>query len=54
MPMVDLSDASVFAAALAERRFALAAVIAAVSGAARGFAGFGSALIYVPLISAIY
>jgi uncharacterized membrane protein YfcA len=52
--MVDLPDASVFAAAIADRRFVVAAVIAAVSGAARGFAGFGSALLYVPLISAIY
>jgi uncharacterized membrane protein YfcA len=25
-----------------------------LAGAARGFSGFGSALIYVPLISAIY
>jgi uncharacterized protein len=52
--MVDLPDAFQFAALVADRRFILAAVIAAVSGAARGFAGFGSALIYVPLISALY
>lgn len=52
--MVDLPDASLFAALVADRRFILAVVIAAVSGAARGFAGFGSALIYIPLISAIY
>ena len=52
--MVDLPDASQFAALVADRRFILAVVIAAVSGAARGFAGFGSALIYVPLISALY
>lgn len=52
--MVDLPDATQFAALVADQRFVLAAVIAAVSGGARGFAGFGSALIYVPLISALY
>jgi uncharacterized membrane protein YfcA len=52
--MIDLPDASTFAAVLSERRFMLAAAIAAIAGAARGFAGFGSALIYVPLISAVY
>jgi uncharacterized membrane protein YfcA len=52
--MIDLPDLSTFTAALSERRFLLAAAIAAIAGAARGFAGFGSALIYVPLISAVY
>jgi uncharacterized membrane protein YfcA len=52
--MIDLPDTSTFAAALADRRFLVAAAISAIAGAARGFAGFGSALIYVPLISAIY
>lgn len=33
---------------------ALAIVIALLSGAVRGFSGFGSALIFVPLISALY
>jgi uncharacterized membrane protein YfcA len=31
-----------------------AAVVSALSGLVRGFSGFGSALIYIPLISAIY
>jgi uncharacterized protein len=52
--MIDLPDFSTFAAALSERRFLVAAAISAIAGAARGFAGFGSALIYVPLISAVY
>lgn len=52
--MIDLPDFSTFAAALSERRFLVAAAISATAGAARGFAGFGSALIYVPLISAVY
>ena len=29
-------------------------VVAALSGLVRGFSGFGSALIYIPLVSAIY
>jgi uncharacterized protein len=52
--MIDLPDFSTFAAALSERRFLVAAAISAIAGAARGFAGFGSALIYIPLISAVY
>ena len=41
-------------AALADRRFLAALAIAAVSGFVRGFSGFGSALIYIPLIAAVY
>jgi uncharacterized membrane protein YfcA len=52
--MIDLPDISTFSAMLSERRFLLAATISVIAGAARGFAGFGSALIYIPLISAIY
>ena len=43
-----------FAATLADRRFIAAVVIAALSGFVRGFSGFGSALIYIPLIAAVY
>jgi uncharacterized membrane protein YfcA len=52
--MIDLPDSSTFAALLSERRFWPAAVIAAAAGAARGFSGFGSSLIYIPLISMLY
>jgi len=52
--MIDLPDSATFAATIADQRFLLAALIAALAGAARGFSGFGSALIYIPLISAIY
>jgi len=52
--MIDLPEFSTFAAVVSERRFLLAAAISAIAGAARGFTGFGSALIYVPLISAVY
>lgn len=41
-------------AALADRRFIAAVAIAALSGFVRGFSGFGSALIYIPLIAAVY
>lgn len=50
----DSYDAAPFAAALADRRIIAAAVVAALAGAVRGFTGFGSALIYIPLVSAIY
>src|SRR5436190_1442151 len=41
-------------AAMADRRFIAATAIAALSGFVRGFSGFGSALIYIPLIAAVY
>jgi len=50
----DLIDPNVFATVIADRRFAVAAAIALVSGAARGFSGFGSAMIYIPLVAAVY
>jgi uncharacterized membrane protein YfcA len=50
----DLPALSVFADAVADRRFAAAVVVATLSGLVRGFSGFGSALIYIPLVSAIY
>lgn len=52
--MSDLPDASSFAAALADPRFLAAAAVSALAGAVRGFTGFGSALIYIPLVAAIY
>jgi uncharacterized membrane protein YfcA len=47
-------DHALFAAAITDPRFIAAAAIAVISGAARGFSGFGSALIYIPLMSAVY
>lgn len=47
-------DLSPFAAVAADPRFPYAVAIAAIAGLVRGFSGFGSALIYMPLISAIY
>jgi hypothetical protein len=50
----DLFDSSTLIAALTDARFPLAVGVALLSGLVRGFAGFGSALIYVPLLAAIY
>jgi uncharacterized protein len=47
-------DYGLFAAAVENRRFWAALAIAILAGAVRGFAGFGSALIYIPLVAAVY
>lgn len=52
--MIDLPDSAAFAAMIADYRFGLALAIGALTGIVRGFSGFGSALIYVPLMSAVY
>ena len=49
---MTLPDSSLFAAAMADRRFLAALAVAALSGVVRGFSGFGSALIYMPLVAA--
>ena len=45
---------AVFADAAADPRFPIALGIAALAGLVRGFSGFGSALVYMPLVSAVY
>jgi uncharacterized membrane protein YfcA len=52
--VIDLPNPATFAAVLADPRFTLAAAVSILSGAVRGFSGFGSALVYVPLVSALY
>lgn len=52
--MIDPQILAIFTDAVADPRFAAAVGIAALSGLVRGFSGFGSALIYMPLISALY
>lgn len=52
--MLDIPDSTVFAAAIADPRFWFAVFVSVLSGVVRGFSGFGSALIYVPLMSAAY
>src|SRR5262245_65235757 len=39
---------------MVDRRVLAARVIAALAGLVRGFSGFGSALIYIPLVAAVY
>jgi uncharacterized membrane protein YfcA len=51
---MTLPDSSLFAAAMTDRRFLAALAVAALSGVVRGFSGFGSALIYMPLVAAVY
>ncbi len=53
-PLNHLPDLETISALLHEPRFIAAVAIAAVAGLVRGFSGFGSALIYMPLISALY
>jgi uncharacterized membrane protein YfcA len=52
--MFDPHTAAIFADAVADPRFSIAVGIAVLAGLVRGFTGFGSALIYMPLISAVY
>jgi uncharacterized membrane protein YfcA len=52
--VTELLDPSFYAALVADRRFVMAAAIAIFSGVVRGFSGFGSALIYIPLTAAVY
>ena len=52
--MIDLPNSETFAAALAEPRVFAAMAVAALAGLVRGFSGFGGAMIYMPLIAAIY
>jgi uncharacterized protein len=52
--MIDLPGISTFAVVLNDDRFAIAAGISVLAGLVREFSGFGSALIYVPLIAAVY
>jgi len=52
--VIDLPDSSAIAAVIADARFPLAVGIALLAGLVRGFSGFGSALIYVPLMAAVY
>lgn len=53
-PVTYLPDSSHFAALLADPRFVATLAITVLSGLVRGFSGFGSALIYIPLVSAVY
>lgn len=52
--MIDLPNSATFAEVLADRRLIAAVAVAATAGLVRGFSGFGGALIYMPLVAAIY
>jgi uncharacterized protein len=52
--MIEFPFSALFAAAFSDPRFYAALGVAVLSGVVRGFSGFGSALIYIPLASAIY
>src|SRR3954469_18964990 len=52
--VIELPNSETFAAALAEPRIYAAMAVAALAGLVRGFSGFGGAMIYMPLIAAIY
>jgi uncharacterized membrane protein YfcA len=52
--VIDLPDLSTLAAVVADPRFPIAFAISMLSGMVRGFSGFGAALVYVPLMSAVY
>jgi uncharacterized membrane protein YfcA len=51
---VTIPDYPLFATAVADHRFYVALAIAILAGVVRGFSGFGSAQIYIPLIAAVY
>jgi uncharacterized protein len=49
-----IPEYALFAAAVSDNRFTIALGIAVLAGVVRGFSGFGSAQIYIPLIAAVY
>src|ERR1700686_1135124 len=49
-----IPEYALFAAAVVDHRFWIAPAIAILAGPVRGFSGFGSAQIYIPLIAAVY
>lgn len=52
--MIDLPTAATFSDLMSDPRFPAAIAVAALAGLVRGFSGFGSALVYIPLMSAVY
>jgi uncharacterized membrane protein YfcA len=52
--VTDFSFTSLLLTLITDPRFPAAVAVTCLSGVVRGFSGFGSALIYVPLMAAIY
>jgi len=53
-PVTDLLDQLALGTVIADPRLPFAMGCALLAGVTRGFSGFGSALIYIPLMSALY
>lgn len=51
---MSIFHTELFADAIADHRFWIALAITLLAGVVRGFSGFGSAQIYIPLIAAVY
>jgi uncharacterized membrane protein YfcA len=51
---LTLPDSTLFTAAMQDHRFWVALGIVLLAGVVRGFSGFGSSLIYMPLAAAVY
>src|SRR6187399_1144801 len=54
LSVTDFSFTSLLLSLVTDPRFPVAVAVACLSGVLRGFSGFGSALIYVPLMAAVY
>lgn len=54
LPVMTIPEYPLFAATVADHRFWAALAIGILAGVVRGFSGFGSAQIYIPLIAAVY
>lgn len=52
--MIAFPPLDMLGSVVTDARFPLAVAISILAGAVRGFSGFGSALIYIPLMSAVY
>lgn len=52
--MLEALNAQAFGAVTGDPRFIAAVAVTVLAGVVRGFSGFGSALIYIPLMAAIY
>ncbi len=52
--MTEIFSAQTFNIIIHDPRFIAAIIVTLISGVVRGFSGFGSALIYIPLMAAIY
>jgi uncharacterized membrane protein YfcA len=52
--VTDFPLTDIFSQLVADPRFPLVVAISILAGAVRGFSGFGSAMVYIPLMSMVY